>query len=164
MRVALAAVLLLGLLAAPVLAREARRPPEVARARVEHHITQVNRLADHFEGVMGRECPRFASTREWRAYLDGEIDRVVLLIAHLEEAWIEAKTTGDDDVRREAKAPRKRVDRARALVEKLSDCAEGNGSSISPGSVWRRIEREIPQRQSEIALPRDLPSASSPSP
>jgi hypothetical protein len=153
MRPPVAAVLLLAVLAAPALARDPQRPPEVARARVEHHLTQVHRLVDHFEGVLGRECPRFDSTREWRAYLDGEIDRVVLLIAHLEEAWVEAKHTSDDDVRRDAKAPRKRVDRARALVEKLSDCAEGNGASLSPPSVWRRIEREVPGRQVEIALP-----------
>jgi hypothetical protein len=120
---------------------------------MEHHLVHVHRLAEHFEGVLSRECPRFASTREWGAYLDDEIDRVVLLIAHLEEAWIEAKHTGDDDVRRAAKAPRKRVDRARALVDKLSGCAEGHGVSLSPMSVWRRIEREIPHRQADIALP-----------
>jgi hypothetical protein len=148
-----AAVLLLGALVAAGEAREPRRPAEVARARMEHHLGHVHRLSEHFEGVLGRECPRFATPREWRAYLDGEIDRVVLLIAHLEEAWLEAKHTGDDEVRRAAKAPRKRVDRARALVDKLSGCAEDHGAPLSPMSVWRRIERQIPQRQIEIALP-----------
>jgi hypothetical protein len=148
-----AAVLLLGVLAAPAGAREPERPPEVARARMEHHLVRVRGLAEHFEAVLGRECPRFATPREWRAYLDGEIERVVLLIAHLEEAWIEAKHTGDDDVRRDAKAPRKRVDRARVLVDKLSGCAESHGAPLSPMSVWRRIEREVPGRQAEIALP-----------
>jgi hypothetical protein len=153
MRAPLLAVLLLFLLAAPGAAREPHRPVEVARARMEHHLDHVQRLTQHFETVLDRDCPRFASTREWRAYLDGEIDRVVLLIAHLEEAWIEAKHTGDDDVRRAAKAPRKRVDRARVLLDKLSGCAEGNGASFSPTSVWRRIEREVPGRQADIALP-----------
>ena len=83
----------------------------------------------------------------------GDGPRVVLLMAHLEQAWIEAKHTGDDDVRRDAKAPRRRVDRARALVDKLSGCAESNGASFSQTAVWRRIEREVPQRQSQIALP-----------
>jgi hypothetical protein len=78
---------------------------------------------------------------------------MVLLIAHLEEAWIEAKHTGDDDVRRAAKAPRRRVDRARLLLDKLSGCAEGNGASLSPMALWRRVEREVPGRQAEIALP-----------
>jgi hypothetical protein len=45
------------------------------------------------------------------------------------------------------------VDRARALVDKLSGCAEDNGTRLSPASVWRRIEREVPARQVEIALP-----------
>jgi hypothetical protein len=121
---------------------------------MDHHLREVERLSEHFETVLGRECPRFASTPEWRAYLDGELDRVVLLIAHLEEAWIEAKRTGDDDVRRTAKAPRKRVDRARALLDKLSGCAEGNGAAFTPMAMWRRIERDVPQRQAEIALPR----------
>ena len=68
-------------------------------------------------------------------------------------AWVEAKATGDDDVRREAKAPRRRVDQARALLDKLQGCAEGNGAQVSQASLWRRIEREVPQRQTEIALP-----------
>jgi hypothetical protein len=103
---------------------------------------------------MSAGCPHFASPGQWRAYLDGEIDRVVLLMAHLEQAWVEAKHTGDDDVRREAKAPRRRVDQARALFDKLSGCAERNGAPpVSQPAVWRRIEREIPQRQAEIALP-----------
>jgi tetratricopeptide (TPR) repeat protein len=74
-------------------------------------------------------------------------------LAHLEQAWVEAKATGDDDVRRDAKAPRKRVDQARALLDKLQGCASGNGAPISQQALWRRIEREIPQRQAEIALP-----------
>jgi hypothetical protein len=149
----LAAVLLLVAPAAPGDAREPHRPVEVARARMEHHLEHVYRLSEHFETVLDRDCPRFASPREWRAYVDGELDRMVLLIAHLEEAWIEAKHTGDDTVRRAAKAPRRRVDRARLLLDKLSGCAEGNGASLSPGSLWRRIEREVPQRQADIALP-----------
>ena len=148
-----AVLLLLVALPEPGAAREPHRAAEIARARMEHHLAHVNRLAEHFESVLSGECPRFPSRGEWRTYLDGEIDRVVLLVAHLEEAWIEAKHTGDDEVRREAKAPRKRVDRARALIDKLSGCAEDNGASLSPMAAWRRIEREVPQRQTEIALP-----------
>jgi len=143
---------LLAALAAPAWGRD-ERPPEEARARMEHHLKEVTRLAQHFDGVMSAECPRFPSRREWTTYLDGEIDRVVLLVAHLEQAWYEATRTGDDDVRRTAKAPRKRMDQARALLDKLQGCAEGNGASFSSMSVWRRIEREVPSKQSEIALP-----------
>jgi hypothetical protein len=154
MRFMLLAVVLLGASIAPALAREPHRPPEEARARMEHHLREANQLAGHFDSVMSNGCPRFASPDAWRTYLDGEIDRVVLLMAHLEQAWVEAKHTGDDDVRREAKAPRRRVDQARALFDKLSGCAERNGAEpVSQTAVWRRIEREVPQRQAEIALP-----------
>ncbi len=153
MRATLAAVLLLGTLIGPALGREPDRPVEQVRARMEHHLREVQQLADHFERVLARDCPSFATSEEWRAHLDGEIDRVVLLMAHLEQAWIEAKHTGDDEVRRAAKAPRKRVEQARALLDKLSACAADHGAPLSAGAVRRRIEREVPQRQAQIALP-----------
>jgi hypothetical protein len=154
MRFTLAVLAVLSVLAAPALGREPQRPPEEVRARMAHHLREVNHLADHFESVMSAGCPHFPSPDEWSAYFDGEIDRAVLLMAHLEQAWIEAKHTGDDDVRREAKAPRRRVDQARSLFDKLSGCAERNGAPpVSQSAVWRRIEREVPQRQAEIALP-----------
>jgi hypothetical protein len=153
MRATLAAVLLLGALTAPAFGREPHRPVEEVRARMEHHLREVTQLTDYFEDVLGRECPRFATPEEWRLYLDGELDRVVLLMAHLEQAWIEAKHTGDDEVRRTAKAPRKRIEQARALLDKLSGCAEDNGAPLSPMTMWRRIERAVPPRQAQIALP-----------
>jgi hypothetical protein len=153
MRAMLASILLLGALSSPALGREPDRPVEQVRARMEHHLREVHELADHFESVLARDCPRFATPQEWRLYLDGEIDRFVLLVAHLEQAWIEAKHTGDDEVRRTAKAPRKRVERARALLDKLSGCAEGHGAPMSHMGMWRRIEREVPARQAQIALP-----------
>jgi uncharacterized protein YeaO (DUF488 family) len=146
------AVVLVAVVAIPVWARD-ERPAEEARARMEHHLKEFNQLSEHFETVMTTACPHFASTKDWSAYLDSEIDRVVLMVAHLEQAWYEATRTGDDDVRRTAKAPRRRLDQARALLDKLQGCAESNGSSFSPLAVWRRIEREVPQRQAEIALP-----------
>jgi hypothetical protein len=150
-----AVVILLGALTGPALGREPHRPADEARERVDHHLREVNQLADHFESVMTRACPRFESPREWRTYLDSELDRVVLLMAHLEQAWLEAKQTDDDDVRRTAKAPRKRAEQARALLDKLSGCSEDNGVALSPMAMWRRIERDIPQRQAQIALPSD---------
>lgn len=131
----------------------ADRTPEAARVRVDHHLREVGQIALHFEGVLAHECPRFASPAEWNAYFDGEIERVVLLLAHVEQAWTEAKQTGDDDVRRHAKTPRKQVDRARTLIDKLQRCANDNGAEFSPMALWRRIEREVPQRQVEVALP-----------
>ena len=129
------------------------KSPEEVRPRVDHHLRHVEDLAQHLESVLTTACPRFASPAEWGRYLDDEVQRVVLLMAHVEQAWIEAKTTGDDEVRRVAKAPRKRVEQARALLDKLSGCAGNNGAPLNQIALWRRIEREIPQRQAEIALP-----------
>ena len=129
------------------------KSPEEVRPRVDHHLREVETLAQHFESVLSTDCPRFPSTGEWDRYLDGEVRRVVLLMAHVEQAWVEAKTTGDDDVRRVAKAPRKRLEQARTLLGKLSGCADANGSALNQLGLWRRIEREVPQRQAEIALP-----------
>ena len=136
----------------PAAAAGVRTPQEV-RPRVDHHLRQAEDLAQHFESVLTTACPRFATADEWDRYLDGEVQRVVLLVAHVEQAWVEAKTTGDDGVRRVAKAPRKRLDRARALLDKLAGCADDHGSPLDQLGLWRRIEREVPRRQAEIALP-----------
>ena len=82
------------------------------------------------------------------------MERATLLVAHVEQAWVEAKRVGDDDVRRAAKAPRRRLGEARGAIEKLQTCAADNGASFSPLAVWNRIEREAPRRQDAIALPR----------
>lgn len=134
-------------------AAAAERTPEAARVRVDHHLREVSQLASYFEGVLADDCRRFASPAEWNAYVDGEIQRVVLLMAHMEQAWMEAKQTGDDDVRRHAKTPRRQKDRARTLLDKMQRCASDNGADLSPMMLWQRIEREVPQRRSEIALP-----------
>jgi hypothetical protein len=130
------------------------RPADEVRPRVEHHLREVEHLAQQFETVLGQPCPAFASREEWSVYADGQVDRVVMLVAHLDQAWVEAKQTGDKDVRREAKAPRQKVDRAQQLLQKLQACANGHGASFTAGSVWQRVEREAPRRQREIALPR----------
>jgi hypothetical protein len=153
MRWMLVLLLLLGVPAAPAWAREPHRTVEEARTRMEYHLREVNQLSEHFESLMQKDCPHFDSPGEWSSYLDTEVERVVTLVAHLEQAWVEAKATGDDEVRRTAKAPRKRVDQARALLDKLQGCAQGNGAQISQATLWRRIEREVPRRQAEIALP-----------
>ena len=127
--------------------------PVEPRARVEHHLHEAAQITKHFEDVLAGVCPHFGSRAEWKRYFDGEVDRVVLLLAHLEQAWLEAKRTGDDDLRRSAKAPRQRSEQARALVDKLQTCAEQHGAGFAPMTLWLRIEREVPKRQAEIALP-----------
>jgi hypothetical protein len=125
-----------------------------ARARVGYHLREVDQIIRHFQEVVSADCPRFASRAEWRQYFDGEVERMTLLVAHVEQAWIEAKQGGDDVVRRAAKAPRRRLEEARVVLEKLQACAADNGASFSPLAVWARIEREVPRRQEAITLPR----------
>ena len=136
----------------PTAAAETEVPREPME-RVRYHLRQAQPLTEHFEGVLRDACPRFASPEEWRAYVRAEVDRMVLLAAHMEEEWAEAKRTGDDEVRRAAKAPRRRLPEAEALVDKLSACAQDNGASLSVASLYRRLERDVPRRQAEIALP-----------
>ena len=127
--------------------------PAEARARVEHHLRHVEQLTAHFEALITESCQRFPSHDAWDTYIETETDQLVLLMAHLEQAWVEAKRTPDDDVRRTAKAPRRQSDQMRHLLDKLNTCAELNGTSFAPHTVWRRVEREVPRRQAEIALP-----------
>jgi len=122
--------------------------------RVDHHVREVNVLIRHFEGFVAAECPRFETAAEWETFAEREIDQMLMLVAHAEQAWVEAKRTGDDDVRRSAKVPRRRLDEAPQILTKLSACAERNGVALDPARVYRRIERDLPRRQSEIALPR----------
>lgn len=130
------------------------KPASQVLPRVEHHLRHVEDLAQHFEAVMSQPCLHYASPAAFQDYFDSEVERIVLLVAHLEQAWIEAKETGDDEVRRAAKGPRKRLDEARTLLDKLQQCAGDNGTSFSPVAVWRKIEREVPKRQTQIALPK----------
>ena len=145
-------ILAVVLISAPAFA-VGTKPAAQVLPRVEYHLRHIDQLAQHFAGVLRSPCPHFSTPDEWQAYLDSEVDRVVLLVAHVEQAWVEAKETGDDDVRRAAKAPRKRLDEARTLLDKLQKCAGDNGTSFSQMGVWRRIEREVPQRQTQITQP-----------
>jgi hypothetical protein len=131
-----------------------REPASEIQPRVDHHIREATVLAQHFETLVGAQCPRFPNVGEWNAYVEGEVDRMLLLAAHVEQAWVEAKRTGDDDVRRAAKAPRRRLDDAPQIMDKLAACAQDHGATFSAGPLYRRIERDLPTRQAEIALPR----------
>jgi len=140
------------------------KPAAEVMPRVEYHLDRIDELTQHFEGVLHSPCPRFATASEWNSYFDGEVDRVVLLVAHVEQAWREALQTGDDDVRRAAKAPRKRLEEARSLLDKLQKCAGDNGTSFSQMGVWRKIEREVPERQAQITQPKTTEPETAPLP
>jgi hypothetical protein len=156
-RLAAPGAVALALLVAPVVFGAGQKPAAEVLPRVQYHLQQIDTLTEHFDSVLRSPCPHFVSPGEWDSYFDGEVDRVVLLVAHVEQAWVEAKQTGDDDVRRAAKAPRKRLQEARSLLDKLQECAGDNGASFSQMGVWRKIEREVPQRQTEITQPRPEP-------
>ena len=79
--------LLVGVLISPVFAFGVKSAEEV-RPRVDHHLREVDTLAQYFESVMSADCPRFASAAEWDRYLDSQVQRVVLLMAHVEQAWV----------------------------------------------------------------------------
>ncbi len=99
------------------------RSAEEARPRIEHHLQQVDLLSQHFAGLLRQNCQRFDRPDEWRTFLDGELDRATL------------------------------VDRAQRLVTKLQACAGDNGTSFDAAAAWQRVERDVPRRQAEIALP-----------
>jgi hypothetical protein len=150
----LAAVLLVFTLTAAAALAAAHEPAAEIQPRVEYHLGEAARLTQHFEALVVADCPRLPSVAEWNVYVTREIDQMLLLAAHIEQAWVEAKRTSDKDVRRAAKAPGRRLDEAIQVVDKLSGCAQENGTTFSPGPVYRRLERDLPQRQAEIALPR----------
>jgi hypothetical protein len=128
--------------------------PLTPRERLDHHMKQVADLGTHFERLLREPCPRFPSPAAWQTFIDGEVERAVLLAAHLKEASAAAKATGDEVAVRLAKAPQRRTEDAYALAAKLQNCADDNGSTLDLWSIARRIEREVPQRRAEIRLPR----------
>ena len=149
----LATLLVVQLLGGAAVAAAGDMTADEARPRVEHHLIEAEQIVRHFETVIAEDCPRFDNAADRRAYIEGEVDRVVLLVAHLDEAWSEAKRTSDKEVRRVAKAPRARVGEAQILVTKLQACAGDDGVKLEPRVIWRQIEQEVPRRRAEIALP-----------
>jgi len=141
------------LAAAPAPAGE-NLPAAEVEPRVAHHVRHASALADHFEALLEGACPRLATREEWDAWVEREIDRAALMWAHVEEAWAEAKTTADDDVRRAAKAPGRRIKGKLPLAAKLQACAESHGAELDAGALWRRMEGEVQRRRARIALPR----------
>src|SRR5438270_265498 len=107
MKVLAATIAMLSVVAVSAFAAD-REPASEIRPRVDHHLREAGVLTQHFEVLVAAGCPRFASRAEWNVFLDQEVDRMLLLAAHVEQAWVEAKRTGDKDVRRAAKAPGRR--------------------------------------------------------
>jgi hypothetical protein len=131
----------------------AERSASEARERVTHHLQAVEAVAARLGVVLAEPCPRFQSRPEWEQYQDAQVEDVVLLLAHLKQAWAEAKTVQDEELRREARAPRSRAEEARRLVAKLQNCAAQNDAALDLRGLMNRIEQEVPRRRAEIRLP-----------
>src|SRR2546427_11203442 len=99
MRIALALLVLATIMAEPAWARD-EPPPDEARARMEVHLKEVNRLAQHFDGGMGPDWPRFGSRPEATPYVDAEIQFSGLPAAHRRAAPPDAAWTDGDDAPR----------------------------------------------------------------
>src|SRR5712692_5915957 len=93
MRVSISLLLVLALVRLGIASAAGDRPADEARPRVEHHLRAAGEIVREFEDVLAGECPRFASAREWDAYLDAKVDRVVTFVAHLDQAWADGKRT-----------------------------------------------------------------------
>jgi hypothetical protein len=154
MRVTLAGTFAVVLIAvSTTIAGAAERSVPEARQRVAHHLREVEAVAARLGVVLAEPCPRFQSHAEWDQYEDARVEDVVLLLAHLKQALAEAKTVKDEELRREARAPRSRAEEARRLVAKLQGCAVMNDAALDLVGIMRRIEEEVPRRRAEIKLP-----------
>src|SRR5262249_57057398 len=85
-RVALAAAVV-AVLGIPAAFAAGRKPAPEVMPRVQYHLGEIDTLTQHFEDVIGSPCPHFASSADWDSYFDGEVDRVGLLVAHVNQAW-----------------------------------------------------------------------------
>src|SRR3989442_12947431 len=91
---------LIGLFATSV----AAEAPTDGRARVDYHVAQAIEIAEHFDGVIKSDCPRFGNSGEWQAYVDDEVSRMVLMADHVAQAREESKLSGVEEGPRDAQA------------------------------------------------------------
>lgn len=129
-----------------------------AQARIDFHLTEAEALREALAPVLTGPCPRFPTPAAWDVFLARLVDRGVTFVAHLDEAWREAKT-GGDDLRRRVKAARRELlagGDPRRLVGKLTRCAWRNGSPLDPWSLWREVSAQVADRRREVARAADL--------
>src|SRR5437899_5096390 len=72
----------------------AAEAPTDVRTRVDYHVRHATELAEHFDDVINRDCPRFSNSGDCQAYDDDAVGRMLLVGAHVDQVWVEAKTTG----------------------------------------------------------------------
>lgn len=137
-------------LAAPAI--PAARPAGAA-ARLGFHLARAAALREALAPVVYGPCPRFSTRAAWDAYLAGLVEEGVTFAAHLDEAWREAKASGDEQLRTRVKTARREmlVGNPVQLVGKLTSCAWRNGSSVDAWGLWRRASEEVRVRRQEVA-------------
>lgn len=123
-----------------------------AEARLGFHLARAAALRDTLAPFVYGPCPRFPSRAAWDSYLAGRVDEGVTLAAHLDEAWREAKASGDQTLQARVKAEKRQmlVGNPVQLVGKLTTCAWKNGSSVDPMGLWKRATDDV-RRRAELA-------------
>jgi hypothetical protein len=148
------ALVLLATTFAPSRSRAADPPrADRAGARVAFHLARAAALRDALAPDVYGPCRTFPSPAAWERYLDGLLEEGVTFAAHLDEAWRNAKRSGDPDLGERVKAAKRRMlvgDPVR-LVAKLKTCAWRNGAPLDLMGLWRRAVAEVPGRRQDVA-------------
>ncbi len=147
----------MALLAAPA----AGLPDTAARQaeeRVAFHLARAEALHDALAPLVYGPCQHFPTRAAWENYLATHVDQGVTFSAHLDEAWLEAKTVHDPELKARVKAARRRmlVGNPIQLIGKLVSCAWQNDSPLDAWGLWRRASREATRRRQEVAREADL--------
>ncbi len=149
--------LIAALLAAPIPGSANTRDSRAAE-RVAFHLARAEAIHHELSPLVDRPCQRFPTRTAWENYLATRTDQGVTFSAHLDEAWLVAKTAGDSGLKARVEAARRRmlVGNPIQLVGKLLSCAWHNGTTLDAWSLWRRASAQATRRRQEVAREADL--------
>ncbi len=150
--------LLTGALFAAPAAGLANTPDRRAEERVAFHLARAEALRDALAPLVYGPCQRFPTRTAWDSYLATHVDQGVTFSAHLDEAWLVAKTAGDPELKARVKAARRRMlfGNPIQLIGKLVSCAWQNDSPLDAWGLWRRASAQATRRRQEVAREADL--------
>ncbi len=155
-------VIALGLLTGALLAAPAaglaNTPASQAEERVAFHLARAEAIHDVLAPLVNGPCQRFPTRTAWDSYLATHVDQGVTFSAHLDEAWLDAKTAGDPELKAQVKSARRRmlVGNPVQLIGKLLNCAWQNGAPLDAWGLWRRASAQATRRRQEVAREADL--------
>ncbi|MGH7268347.1 MAG: hypothetical protein ACREMB_26305 [Candidatus Rokuibacteriota bacterium] len=140
-------------LAASAFAEGPGAPAAGAEARLRFHLARAATLRETLAPFVYGPCPEFPSRTAWESHLAGRVAQGVTFAAHLDEAWREAKASGDRELQARVKAVKRGmlVGNPVQLVGKLTSCAWKNGASLDPWGLWKRATEEVRRRRVELA-------------